>query len=72
MIINSASKPLDITSKEVITELKLILSDVKVLETFAYQKLHDLGIRIDDVDNIFGEDVSNRLEWLIFVLENLD
>lgn len=71
MLYNSM-KPLDITSKEVITELKLILSDVKVLETFAYQKLHDLGIKIDDVNNIFGEDVSNRLEWLIFVLEHLD
>jgi len=71
-MINNTVKPLDITSKEVITELKLILSDVRVLETFAYQKLNDLGIKTDDANNIFGEDVSNRIEWLIFVLENLD
>lgn len=60
----------DITFADVINDLKLIIDDNKNFEDIIFSILRENQMTDEDIATIFNYSVLNRLEWILFLLEN--
>lgn len=60
----------DITLTDVINDLKLIIDDNKNLEDIIFSILRKIQMTNEDISTIFSYNIINRLEWILFLLEN--
>lgn len=60
----------DITFADVISDLKIIIDDNKNLENIVYYILKGTEMTDEDIASLFNYSVIDRLEWLLFLLEN--
>lgn len=60
----------DITFSDVINDLKLIIDDTKNFEEIILNLLREYQMSDEDISTLFNYSVLNRLEWILFLLEN--
>lgn len=60
-----------ITYKGLITDLEIILEDIKNLEDRTYQVLKHTELSNEDISTFYADNIPSRLEWIIFVLKEL-
>lgn len=60
----------NITLSDVINDFKLIINDNKDFEDIILSILKEIQMTDEDIATIFNYSVLNRLEWILFLLEN--
>lgn len=60
----------DITYKDMIDELKIIINDNRYFENIILSILREQNISDECISTILSYSIVNRLEWLLFLLQS--
>lgn len=60
----------DITYKDMIDELKIIINDNRYFENIILSILREQNISDECISTILNYSIVNRLEWLLFLLQS--
>ncbi len=61
----------EITFKDILIDLEDMLNDNLFLEDIVYDLLKETNMSEEDISSLFNYSISNRLEWIIYVLKDL-